>query len=170
MPDPLPQTGPLSRLSVRLSQLCLWLSGIGLCLMTAIIIWQVIARYGFNASPSWSEQAALYILIWTVLFGAAAGIREQFHIRMTVFQDALGPGRKIVLLFAHLVTGGIGIFLTLYGSNLVMRLWEFTIPTLGVPRGSALLPMPIAGVLITGFVLEHIIALLRGREITPSWP
>ena len=171
MPDALPpQTGPVAAFSRRLSLFCLWAAGTGLVAMTLIILWQVIGRYVFNQSPSWSEQFALYLMIWTVLFGAAAGVREQFHIRMTVLQEAAGAGRKIMLLLAHLVTGGIGLFLVIYGSTLVIRLWDFTIPTLGIPRGSALLPMPLAGAMITFFILEHIAALFRSREVNPSWP
>ena len=170
MSEPLPTEGPVARMSRLLSLACMWLAGIGLCAMTAIILWQVFARYVLNSSPSWSEQAALYILIWTILFGGAAGVRENFHIRMTAFQDAIGKHRVIPLIVAHLITGAIGVFLVIYGANLVVKLWDFTIPTLGVPRGSAMLPMPIAGVLITGFVLEHLVAIFRGREVTPSWP
>ena len=35
----------------------------GLVLMTAIVGWQVFGRYVLNSSPSWSEQAALTLMM-----------------------------------------------------------------------------------------------------------
>ena len=75
-------TGPAARASRLASLACLWLAGIGLCMITLIILYQVFMRYVLSASPAWSEQLALYVLVWTVLVAAAAGVREQFHIRI----------------------------------------------------------------------------------------
>ena len=40
---------------------------------------------------------------------------------------------------------------------------------LGLPVGVDYLALVIAGVLIVIFSVEHIIALLRGKEVEPSW-
>ena len=162
--------GTVARLSRLTSLACLALSGLGLLAMTAIILWQVFARYVLNDSPSWSEQAALYLLVWTVLLAAAAGVRERFHIRIEAAQDALGGrARARAVVAAHLVTGLIGVFLAMYGTKLVASSWAYAIPTLGLPRGSALLPLPLAGVLIAAFSAEHVAALVRGRKVAPAW-
>ena len=118
-------TGPAARASRLASLACLWLAGIGLCMITLIILYQVFMRYVLSASPAWSEQLALYVLVWTVLVAAAAGVREQFHIRIQAGQDALSPRRrKIALNAAHLVTAMIGVFLAIYGFQLVGALVE----------------------------------------------
>lgn len=162
--------GTMTALSRAASWGCLWFSGLGLLAITGIILWQVFARYVLNASPSWSEQLALYILVWTVLTAAAAGVREGFHIRITAFQDALGKTqRKIAVLSAHFITGAIGVYLVVYGITLVSTLWPYAIPTLGLPRGSAFLPIPIAGALVTFFSIEHVIALTRNEKVAPQW-
>ena len=44
-----------------------------------------------------------------------------------------------------------------------------TKPMLPVPDGIDYVPVVIAGVLIVLFSIEHILALLRGTEVTPSW-
>ncbi|MGF1544426.1 MAG: TRAP transporter small permease [Parvularculaceae bacterium] len=161
----------MSELSRRVSLACLWLSGIGLCAMSAIILWQVFARYVLNASPAWSEQLALYLMVWTVLLASAAGVREQFHIRITLLQDRASPGvRRALLIATHLVVGAVGVFLLVAGIDIVGRTWAIAIPTLNLPRGSALIPIPLAGLLIAAFSLEHVSAILRGREVTPLWP
>lgn len=162
--------GRVARVSRLGSLVCLWVAGLGLCAMTLIILWQVFARYVLNASPAWSEQLALYILVWAVLFAAAAGVREKFHIRITAVQDAVGPGlRSTMQLISHSVTALLGIFMVVYGAELVRALWVYDIPTLGVPRGSAFLPLPFAGLLIALFSAEHIAAQIRNREVLPLW-
>lgn len=160
----------LARASQFASRACLGLAGGGLVLITLIILWQVFARYVLNASPSWSEQLALYVLVWTVLLAAAAGVREGFHIRITALQNAAPePTRTALLIAAHIIVAGVGVFLGWYGLELVAALWAYPIPTLGLPRGSAFLPLPIAGVLIGAFSVEHIAALLHHRVVEPTW-
>ena len=163
-------SGVVAAISRMASRACLWLSGLGLIAITLIILWQVFARYVLNASPSWSEQSALYILVWTILLAAAAGVREGFHIRITAVQNALPPpSRKIAVIATHLVTAGIGVYLMVYGATLVSALWSYDIPTLGVPRGSAFLPIPLAGALIVFFSAEHTLALIRDEKVSPLW-
>lgn len=160
----------MSELSRLVSKVCLWVSGTGLCLMTVIIMWQVFARYVLNASPSWSEQLALYLMVWTVLLAAAAGVREGFHIRITVFQDSLTKTpRRMIIALCHLITGAVGLFMVVTGIEIVGRTWGIDIPALAVPRGSALLPIPMAGVLITLFTIEHLVNMARGKEVDALW-
>ena len=44
-----------------------------------------------------------------------------------------------------------------------------TIPTLGISEAIRYAPVMIAGVLITLFSIEHLIALFSGKEVVPSW-
>ena len=57
-------------------------AGLGLVLMTVIVGWQVFGRYVLNSSPSWSEQAALTLMIWYVfLFLAADPFLKREHLQ-----------------------------------------------------------------------------------------
>ncbi len=162
--------GAVARWSRSVSLACLWLAGAGLVAMSLIILWQVFARYVLNASPAWSEQLALYLLVWTVLLAAAAGVREQFHIRITAFErSAAPPARRVLRLFAHGLTAAMGGCVAVYGGELVYALWEYPIPTLGLPRGSAFACMPLAGALIVAFSVEHMLAIARDRTVRPAW-
>ena len=54
-----------------------WLIGFGaagLLAMTAIVGWQVFGRFILDASPSWTEQASLILMIWYVMFSSAARV------------------------------------------------------------------------------------------------
>ena len=139
-------------------------------LMTVIIAWQVFARYVLNDSPAWSEQAALLLMIWYVMFAAAAGVREGFHIRIGVFADAFpGAAGKAVRILAHCVVGLFGAGMAIWGTELVVTTWPHAIPTLGLPRGVAYIPIPLSGLMIIGFSAERVVAEARNREVPKTW-
>lgn len=145
------------------SNLLIGLAGLGLVAMTVIISWQVFGRFILNSSPSWSEQAALTLMIWFVTLAAAVGVREGFHIRITAVEDALPPGaRRGMRILADLVVGGIGAAMLYWGGDLVARTWGHVIPSLGLSRGVAYLGLPLAGGLIVIFALERVLLELRG--------
>lgn len=160
----------LSALSRALSRLAMSAAGAGLVAMSAIIVWQVIARYVFNASPAWAEQASLVILFWFVFFAGAAGVREGFHIRIIAGLEAAPPGlRRSIESLAHLATLGVGAALAATGGDLVGRTWEHTLPSVPFTRGAAYLAAPISGALIVFFTIEQLIALWRGEKVAPLW-
>lgn len=161
----------LDRLAVAtagVSRLCLWFSALGLVVMTAVIGWQVWGRYVLNDTPHWSERLSLFLMLYYVMFGAAVGVRERFHLGLVFFKDALPPGpRRAVDVAVNLCIGGFGLFMTVYGLQITESTWTHSIPSLGIPTGVSYLPFPIAGVLIILFSLEHILNDLAGRE-TPE--
>ncbi|MBR0550892.1 TRAP transporter small permease [Sphingomonadaceae bacterium LXI357] len=133
---------------------------VGLIAMTAIIGYQVFGRYILHASPSWAEEASLLLMIWYVFFAAAAGVHEQFHIRITALENAVSPAiRRPMRWFVHGCVALAGLSLAIWGSELVRLTWDHEIPTLGLSRGFAYLPLPLSGVLMILFSIEH---LLRG--------
>lgn len=141
----------------RLAKFALAFSAVCLVAMTAIISYQVIARYAFNASPAWSERLSLVLLAYLVFFGAASGVRLDFHIRISAIRDA-APKKigRVLEVASHLVVAGCGIVILLAGFELTTKLWGFAIPSLGIPRGLALLPLPLAGALITAFSFANL--------------
>ena len=163
-------TQVISAVSRLLSQAALVVAGLGLLAMTAIIGWQVIARYLLNASPAWSEQTALVLMIGFISFAAAVGVREGFHIGMTMAVDALPPiSQRIARIASMLVVAGFGAGLGIYGAELVSQTWDHVLPTLGIPRGAAYLPLVVSGWLMVFFAAEQILAEVQGRKVVPQW-
>ena len=160
----------LSKASGKVSIFAKWFSSIGLLIMTAIIAMQVFARYVLNDSPAWAEQAALLLMIWYVFIAAAAGVREGFHIRIAIVADSLPSGlRHPVIMIAHLVVVAFGISMAVFGVELTQETWRHVIPTLGISRGYAYMPIALSGVLITGFAIEQLVAELRSTEVPKLW-
>ena len=163
----------LDRLAVVsgwVSRFCLWFSASGLVLMTVVIGWQVWGRYVLNDTPHWSERFSLFLMIYFIMFAAAAGVREGFHLGLVLVRDALtGWVQRTVDVLINLIVGGFGYGMIWYGAQMVEATWSHTIPTLGVPTGLSYLPFPIAGVLIVFFALERILNALADKETRSAW-
>lgn len=48
-----------------------------LCVMFATVMIQVFARYGFSAPPTWTEDVARYMMVWTGLLGATLSFKTR---------------------------------------------------------------------------------------------
>lgn len=136
----------------------------GLIAMVGVISWQVFGRFILNSSPAWTEQAALILMIWYVFFAAAAGVWERFHIRIELLEQRLPErGRRNLLIAINAIVALFGLVLLIYGAQLAWLVRDFVVPSLGVSRGIAYLPIPFVGLLTIVFSLAHIRAKLGGE-------
>ena len=122
---------------------------------------QVLLRYAFNVTLSWSEELSLGLFTWTVLLMAALGVREGFHVRMSLLIQWLSAGARLRAEQAiHFATAAVGGFLAWSGWRYFADTHGSTSAAIGYPiellHASAL----VCGVLIALFALE---ALLEGR-------
>ena len=62
-----------------------------MAVMLFCIALQVVMRYVFAQTPSWSEELAILMFAWCALGGLALGVREGFHVRMDLLLDRLSP-------------------------------------------------------------------------------
>ncbi|MHA7819856.1 MAG: TRAP transporter small permease [Erythrobacter sp.] len=141
----------------RISTWLVRIGAAGLIAMTAVIGWQVFGRFVLGSSPSWTEQTALVLMIWYVFLAAAAGVWERFHIRIEILEGRLEPASVRRLRIAiHAVIAIFGLVLLVYGAQLTWLVRDHVIPSLGISRAFAYLPIPFAGLLATIFSIGRI--------------
>jgi TRAP-type C4-dicarboxylate transport system permease small subunit len=140
----------------RMSDMLTRLAALGLVAMAAIVIWQVFGRFVLDSSPSWTEQAALVLMIWYVMFASAAGVHEGFHIRIALLEERLGPRAASLRRVTAMIVLGLGLVLLVYGAQLVWLVRGNDMPSLGISRAVAYVPMPIAGLLMALFALPQV--------------
>ena len=76
----------------RLERLLRAIGAAALLALFALIVAQVVMRYGFGVTPFFTEEVARYALVWSVLAGAAVSVRIDGHIRVTFVPELLRPG------------------------------------------------------------------------------
>ena len=159
-----------TRLCAGLSKLALMLAVAGLIAVLVCVQYQVIGRYLFNDSPTWTEALALLIVLYITAFGVAVGVRDAGHIGLESLVVLLPEKlRHRLEILIHALVALFGVLMLDSGWTWATLKWEEKKPMLGVPEGMDYVPLVIGGALIVLFSIEHIVALLRGTEVEPAW-
>lgn len=137
-------------------------ASLGMVAMVAIVGWQVFGRYILDSSPSWTEQAALVLMIWYVMLASAAGVYEGFHIRIALLDEHLGAGAVPLRRLIALIVLALGLVMAIYGFQLCWIVRGNVIPSLEISRAVAYAPLPIAGALIALFAFPQ---MLSGEDV-----
>ena len=165
-----PLRGPLTRFNATVARFGMYAVVAGLLTIVGIVFYQVFGRYVLNSSPTWTENLALVLVLYVTLIAAAVGVRDAGHIGMESLV-ALAPEhvRNRIELVIHALVALFGVAMAYNGAVLGLSVADYKIANLGISEGLRYLPLALSGVLIVLFSVEHIIALLRGREVLPAW-
>ncbi|WP_315758173.1 MULTISPECIES: TRAP transporter small permease [unclassified Bradyrhizobium] len=165
-----PSTGLLSRINAVIARVGMYLSVAGLLVIVTIVFYQVFGRYVLNSSPTWTENLALVLILYVTLIGAAVGVRDAGHIGMDSLLVMLPDStREKIELVIHVLVALFGIAMAYNGWILGASVGTVKIANLGLPEVVRYVPLIASGILIVMFSIEHIMALLRGEEVVPSW-
>ncbi|MBD2749228.1 TRAP transporter small permease [Microvirga sp. BT688] len=158
----------LSRILAAINRAALWISGVGLILMTVFVGWQVFGRYVLNQSPSWTEPASLLLMSWFILLGSAVGVREGNHLGFEIGLHYAPPGlRRLMLGVTEVLVFVFGAAMAWYGTELAVETWSAAMPGLPIPQGFDYVPLAFGGALIALFSLEKFVRLLSLGEDVP---
>lgn len=130
-------------------------------IMTLIVGYAVVGRYILNRPIGWSEEMAMYLVVWAVFLGAAYALKEEAHIGVDIVISRIKPPwKKVVLIFHYLV--GLLFFSILFFKGIQMVSlsvkmgalsiaidFPLYIPQLAVPVGAAMLFLQCLGKLLT---------------------
>ena len=159
-----------TRFCAALARLCLQVGVAGLMLLIAAVLYQVIGRYVFNDTPTWAESGAVLLVLYVTMLGMAVGVRDAGHIGLESLLVLVPEGVRLKMeLMIHALVLVFGVVMAYNCGLLAHSVWDYKIPTLGLSEAFKYAPPAMAGGLIALFSLEHIIALVRGKEVEPSW-
>ena len=141
----------------HLSLAVIFISANALILLVGLTGWQVWGRYVLNDTPTWTEKAALLLILFVTLPMAAVGLRENFHLGIGYLVDLL-PARlqRWCEILNAFVIAGFGLVMIFGSWPLVKGTWGRDIPLIGLPQGLQYVPLIVSGVLIVAFMLERV--------------
>ena len=137
--------------------------------MVVIIVYQVILRYCFNASNSWSEELARYLFIYDVMLAASIAIRKKSHLQVDFFINLLKPKQKAAFTSVATVLGIVFLgFLFSYSLTLCTAAGANISPGIKVSMAVPYASMPIGVVLMIltsiEVVLKNLAFLYKGID------
>lgn len=160
----------LTRMNAALARSGMYAAIAGLLAIVAVVFYQVFGRYVLNDSPTWAESLAILMILYVTLIGAAVGVRDAGHIGLdsllVILPDAM---RRKVEIVIYLLVGLFGAGMAYNGWLLGQSVAAYKIPNLHVSEALRYVPLALSGVLIVLFSIEHVVAILRGEEVKPSW-
>jgi len=144
-----------------------------LIILSLILVYAVLMRYGFNKPPSWAHETALFMYGGVAVLTGAYVLRHKGHIRMDIFYNRFSPRKKAIMniICAPLFFGFMailvwqGLDMTDYAikhSQVTNSMWHpITWP--------AKLAMPLGGFLLlmqgTADFIRDLYLAIRGRSI-----
>ncbi|MEL7028653.1 MAG: TRAP transporter small permease, partial [Pseudomonadota bacterium] len=147
------------------------LAGGLLVIMTAVVMLQVVARYGFNNSLPWTEEFSKTLMVWTAFLVAPWAYRHGANVSIEIFSDAFPRLLRNLLLVA--ITGlvlWIAAVFFIESLAFVERGMNARAASLPVATGVfyIIVPISFAALFLTG--CEHLLrnlANLLGADLPP---
>ena len=144
----------------RVNQMLARVIQAGMVVMVAVMLLtlaaQVVMRYVFSTALSWSEEMSMALFSWTVLLGTTLGVQQGFHVRLTLLVERVPPRwRHLAERGIHLLTAAFGAYLAFAGWQYVDETRGMTSAAIGYPVAYLHLAVPVCGILIALFALEH---------------
>ena len=123
--------------------------------MVVIICYQVVMRFVFNDSPSWTEEVAILLMIWFGILSIPIGVKLHLHIGIEYLYNKFPPmGQYVISRLIYLLIAGFGLVMIVYGLELVDFMTMSTLPATKLPSAVEYAVIPASGVLLTFNALE----------------
>jgi len=139
--------------------------GLFLTLFVVFII-QITARFGFNKPLPWTDEAAVILYLWVILWATATVVPEREHVVFDLVWNSVGyRARQAMRILGNLLIGGLCLVALPATWDYVHFMAREGSPVLGVPFMWVFLPFVI---LMAALVVRSAWAIweaLRGRGL-----
>lgn len=99
-------------------------------IMTTLVFANVLSRYVFHSSLSFSEEITTYLFILLSMMGTAIAAKRRAHLGLSILTDAVSPGARRVLMTAGFAIAALfSLALFLYGILMVVNQYNLAMVT-----------------------------------------
>lgn len=107
--------------------------GLFLTLFIVFVI-QVTARFGFNKPMAWTDEAAVILYVWVILWAAAFVVPEREHVVFDLLWNSVSQrARQVMQITGNLMIGGLALCGIPASWDYVHFMAREGTPVLGVP-------------------------------------
>lgn len=133
------------------------------------VSWQVFTRFILKNPSTWTEELAIFLLVWVALLGSAVALNRGSHLGIDFLVNKLSLKKKLcteVFVFLCIALFSLCV-MVLGGMDLVistLNLGQIS-PSLGVKIGYVYLAIPITGLFMMLYsiigLVERLVALFK---------
>lgn len=154
---------------IRKALMCVleWVLIVFVAVLTIDVLWGVFSRYILGAQSRWTEELAIYLLIWVSLLGASYTYSEKGHLGVDYFVGMMDPGAKrLAAVIVELLVAFFASFALIWGGwvlvSKTLAVGQIS-PALGWQVGYVYMAAPISGLFFLLFSLENLIEIISGE-------
>ena len=164
--------GSISRMITWWDSVEKWIAGMLIAFALVLSFYSVISRYIFHWSLDWSDEIAVYAVIWCIFFGISSLIKTDEHVRVDLFIQRFSDKRKNILHFYHALLALAFLLVVAWGGYLMVKKAHATLiiseSHLKFPMYLPFLIMPLGGVILSFRMVERLFMLgkrLKGEKV-----
>ena len=133
----------------------------GLVIVLILVVFlQVLARYVLHWEVIWTLEAAIFCFVWTIMLGAAIGVKRGIHYTI----DVLPSGHWLIRTFYYSGVLVLSLIFAYHGALLAASEWKrFSQPSM-VRITFFISCIPAMGISSAIFIVEKILNDLLGTE------
>ena len=131
-----------------------------------VFIVQITARFGFNKPLAWTDEAAVILYVWVILWATATMVPQREHVAFDLIWNSVGIGaRRAMQIGGNSLVGTLALVALPASWDYVRFMAREGTPVLGIPLFWVYVPfvvMLVALVLRCGFAVWQ---ALRGQGL-----
>ena len=131
-----------------------------------VFIIQITARFGFNKPLAWTDEAAVILYVWVILWATATMVPQREHVAFDLIWNSVGIGaRRAMQIGGNLLIGALALVALPASWDYVRFMAREGTPVLGIPLFWVYVPFVF---MLVTLVLRCAFAVwqaLRGRGL-----
>ncbi|WP_274648681.1 TRAP transporter small permease [Paenibacillus humicola] len=140
-----------------------------LAVMSVIIVVQVFCRFVIDYPLTWSEEAARYLMVYTVFLGASLALRNHKMIAIEIVIESVKPKVRKVLRIVVMLVSLVFLFMLLFkGMDMVGIVGKQSSAGIGVSMDIPYMAIPIGAALMIINAIAVIIEFLTTDDLDTS--
>jgi TRAP-type C4-dicarboxylate transport system permease small subunit len=142
------------------------LGGLLFLALFLVFIVQIAARFLWSQPLPWTDEAAVILYVWIILWCAALVVPEREHVAFDLIWNSVSPNaRRLMKALGHLLVGGLAVVALPASWDYVQFMAREKSPVLDISFQWIFLPFVV---LLIALVLRSVVGLvqaIRGKGL-----
>ena len=150
-----------------LNEFEIYIGAVIFILMTILLFVQVVTRYVFHRSFTWTEEISTIFFVWMVYLGVCSAVLRRKHLRIDAFVEAMPfKVKKILLIISNIIFIAFLLYLIFPLMTMVQNYASrgAATPLMKFPNAVAYGMLPACFALTCVRLIQEIIRLAKEKE------